>query len=52
MWAASVGFPLTDRHSMGNEMLLLTHSAAPHHPPAFIAAPGETDALLVVMGVF
>lgn len=26
--------------------------AAPHHLPAFIAAPGETDALMVVMAVF
>src|SRR6478736_7348094 len=26
--------------------------AAPHHLPAFITAPGETDVLMVVMGVF
>ena len=26
--------------------------AAPHHLPAFIAAPCETDALMVVMAVF
>jgi hypothetical protein len=25
------------------------HSAAPHHLPAFITAPGETDVLMVVM---
>ena len=28
------------------------HPAAPHHLPAFITAPGETDVLMVVMGVF
>ena len=27
------------------------HSAAPHHLPAFITAPGETDVLLVVTAV-
>ena len=26
--------------------------AAPHHLPPFITAPGETDVLMVVMGVF
>jgi hypothetical protein len=26
------------------------HPAAPHHLPSFIAAPGETDVLMVVMG--
>src|SRR5215218_8333988 len=26
--------------------------AAPHHLPSFIAAPGETDVLMVVVGVF
>jgi hypothetical protein len=26
--------------------------AAPHHLPAFITAPGETDALMVVMALF
>jgi NADH:ubiquinone oxidoreductase subunit 5 (subunit L)/multisubunit Na+/H+ antiporter MnhA subunit len=28
------------------------HRAAPHHLPAFITAPGETDVLMVVMAVF
>jgi hypothetical protein len=28
------------------------HPAAPHHLPAFISAPGETDVLMVVMAVF
>jgi chromate transport protein ChrA len=28
------------------------HPAAPHSLPAFITAPGETDVLLVVMGLF
>src|SRR5215217_7212180 len=28
------------------------HPAAPHHLPAFITAPGETDVLMVVVGVF
>lgn len=28
------------------------HSAAPHHLPAFITAPGETDVLMIVMAVF
>jgi hypothetical protein len=27
------------------------HPAAPHHLPAFIAAPGETDVLMVVMAI-
>ena len=27
------------------------HPAAPHHMPAFITAPGETDVLMVIMGV-
>jgi hypothetical protein len=28
------------------------HPSAPHHLPAFITAPGETDVLMVVVGVF
>ncbi len=28
------------------------HPLAPHHLPPFITAPGETDVLLVIMGVF
>lgn len=28
------------------------HPMAPHHLPAFITAPGETDVLMVVMGIF
>jgi hypothetical protein len=28
------------------------HPVAPHHLPAFITAPGETDVLLVAMGIF
>jgi NADH:ubiquinone oxidoreductase subunit 5 (subunit L)/multisubunit Na+/H+ antiporter MnhA subunit len=28
------------------------HPAAPHHLPAFITAPGETDVLMVAMAVF
>jgi len=28
------------------------HPLAPHHLPSFITAPGETDVLMVVMGVF
>jgi hypothetical protein len=28
------------------------HAAAPHHLPAFITAPGETDALMVGVAVF
>lgn len=27
------------------------HPLAPHHLPAFIAAPGETDVLMVVVGI-
>ena len=27
------------------------HPAAPHHLPGFIAGPGETDVLMIVMGV-
>jgi NADH:ubiquinone oxidoreductase subunit 5 (subunit L)/multisubunit Na+/H+ antiporter MnhA subunit len=29
----------------------LLHPAAPHHLPAFISAPGETDVFMVVMAV-
>lgn len=32
-----------------NEQL---HPAAPHHLPIFITSPGETDVLMVVMGIF
>jgi hypothetical protein len=28
------------------------HPAASHHLPSFITAPGETDVLMVIMGVF
>jgi hypothetical protein len=28
------------------------HPLAPHHLPAFITAPGETDVLMVAMGIF
>jgi hypothetical protein len=28
------------------------HSAAPHHLPGFITAPGDTDVLMVAMGIF
>ena len=28
------------------------HPLAPHHLPAFITAPAETDVLMVVMGIF
>lgn len=28
------------------------HSAAPHHLPVFITAPGDTDVLMVVMAIF
>jgi hypothetical protein len=33
-------------------MAASVHSAAPHDLPAFIAAPGGTDVLMVVMAVF
>src|SRR3954449_7232870 len=33
-------------------MTEILHPAAPHHLPAFITAPGETDILMVVMAVF
>src|SRR5262245_43356026 len=28
------------------------HPSAPHHLPSFITAPGETDVLMVAMGIF
>lgn len=28
------------------------HPLAPHHQPFFITAPGETDTLMVIMGIF
>ena len=28
------------------------HPAAPHHLPGFITAPGDTDVLMVVVGIF
>ena len=27
------------------------HSAAPHHLPSFITAPGDTDVLMIVVGI-
>jgi uncharacterized membrane protein YgdD (TMEM256/DUF423 family) len=27
------------------------HPAAPHHLPSFITAPGDTDVLMVAMGI-
>ena len=30
----------------------LIHPSAPHHLPAFITAPGDTDVLMVVVGIF
>ena len=32
-------------------MSTTAHSAAPHHLPGFITAPGETDILMVVMAI-
>jgi hypothetical protein len=40
---------------LGGEELLLTdqlHPMTPHHLPFYIAKPGETDVLMIVMGVF
>ena len=28
------------------------HPSAPHHLPAFITAPGDTDVLMVAVGIF
>src|SRR6266446_8068762 len=28
------------------------HPSAPHHLPAFITAPGDTDVLMIVVGIF
>lgn len=33
-------------------MIASPNPAAPHHLPAFVTAPGETDVLMVVMAVF
>ena len=33
-------------------MDIARHPAAPHHIPGFITAPGETDVLLIIVGVF
>jgi hypothetical protein len=33
-------------------MTELLHPAASHHLPSFITAPGETDVLMVIMGIF
>ena len=33
-------------------MTTSVHPAAPHHLPAFLTAPGETDILMVVVAVF
>jgi hypothetical protein len=40
---------------LGGEELLLTgqlHPMTPHHLPFYITKPGETDVLMIVMGVF
>src|SRR5579871_4833844 len=46
---ASVGLRTSSpvRRNMANSL----HPAASHHLPVFITAPGETDVLMVVMGV-
>jgi len=36
----------------GFRMAAGLHPLAPHHLPAFITAPGETDTLMIVTGVF
>jgi hypothetical protein len=36
----------------GIELSEQLHPQAPHHLPIFITAPGETDVLMVVMGIF
>jgi hypothetical protein len=36
----------------GIELSEQLHPQAPHHLPFFITAPGETDVLMVVMGIF
>ena len=36
---------------MADNMNESLHPAASHHLPAFITAPGETDVLMVVMGI-
>jgi hypothetical protein len=28
------------------------HPSAPHHLPSFITAPGDTDVLMVAVGIF
>lgn len=35
----------------GAEMTAMPHPDAPHHLPAFITAPGETDVFMVVVGL-
>jgi hypothetical protein len=44
-----VHFPPTSGTQNLSEQL---HPQAPHHLPFFIPAPGETDVLMVVMGIF
>ena len=34
-----------------SESLYPSHPAAPHHLPGFITAPGDTDVLMIVIGV-
>jgi hypothetical protein len=36
---------------MGGSVSEVLHPAAPHHLPSFITAPGDTDTLMVVVGI-
>jgi hypothetical protein len=41
-----------DAVGMGDHVSETMHPNAPHHLPGFITSPGETDTLMVVVGIF
>jgi hypothetical protein len=45
-------FPVLGSHcGMGDDVSESLHPSAPDHLPAFITAPGDTDVLMVVVGI-
>jgi hypothetical protein len=50
-YTPGVSLACSKMESCVSESLYPTHPAAPHHLPAFITAPGDTDILMVVMGI-
>jgi hypothetical protein len=50
--APNVVRPVERYHSRGRFWLSDLHPAAPHHLPGFITGPGDTDFLMIGVGIF